>query len=510
MQNKNSEIIVIGSGIAGLSFAINIAKRIPDCTINVITKSEVALSNSNFAQGGIAVVTNLVKDSYEAHIQDTLASGGGLSKPSIVKLVVETAYDRLKELVEYGVEFNHTPNGEFDLALEGGHSQHRVVHAFDNTGEHVVKSLILKAKSIPNIQFFENRFCIDLLKNTEGAVKGTSVLNLQTKEIEIYKAKLVILASGGSGQVYKHTTNPDVATGDGVAMGMKLGALVANLNFIQFHPTALYEENKPRLDLLTEAIRGFGAYIRNKEGKRFVFDYDPRGELATRDIVSKAIFSELRKSGDACVYLDCKHLNTKDFNEKFPQTTKNLHSKNIDITKDLIPIVPAAHYQCGGLKVDEVGQTTVKGLFAIGECAETGLHGVNRLASNSLLEGLVFAHESAEYIAKHYSDYSNASTVEIPNYQLEESNDAQFIKEINQLRNTMTKFATISSSLEDLDTAIEALNDINKQVELLNNDNQISEQRLIFNNLLVNALAITKFKRLHFLNTNKNHTFEKH
>ena len=321
---NNSEIIVIGSGIAGLSFAINITKLIPNIKISVLTKSEIVLSNSNFAQGGIAVVTNLVKDSYEAHIKDTLASGGGLSKPSIVKLVVETAYERLKELVDYGVEFNHTPEGEFDLALEGGHSVHRVVHAFDNTGEHVVKSLIKKALSCKNISFYENRFCIDILKDENEKVRGVSALNLNTNEIENHVGKIVVLATGGSGQVYKHTTNPAVATGDGVAMGIKAGALVSNLNFVQFHPTALYEENKPRLDLLTEAIRGFGAYIVNKEGKRFVFDYDTRGELATRDIVSKAIFSEIKISGEPCVFLDCKQLDLEKFKEKFPQIYSNL------------------------------------------------------------------------------------------------------------------------------------------------------------------------------------------
>jgi len=509
VQNK-SDIVVVGSGIAGLSFAIKIAEKMPNCTINVLTKSQVALSNSNFAQGGIAVVTNLVKDSYEAHIQDTLASGGGLSKPSIVKLVIETAYERLKELVAYGVEFNKTPEGDFDLALEGGHSTHRVVHSYDHTGENVVKGLIKKASTFKNIQFFENRFCIELIKNEHGAVKGLTALNLNTNELETYVSNLVVLASGGSGQVYKYTTNPDVATGDGVAMGIKCGAMVSNLNFIQFHPTALYEENKPRLDLLTEAIRGFGAHIVNKNGKRFVFDYDNRGELATRDIVSKAIFSELRKSDEKCVYLDCKHLDKDKFNEKFPQIAANLQSKNLDIAIDLIPVVPATHYQCGGLKVDVDGQTTVTGLFAIGECAETGLHGANRLASNSLLEGLVFAHQAANFIAENYEQFVSDSSIESPTYTLDKSNDAVFETAIDQLRNTMSKYATIASSLDDIELCMQQLDAINNSIESIKNNQIISEQRLIFNNLMVNARAIAKFKRLHILHAQKTETLEKH
>lgn len=499
MQN-NSEIIVVGSGIAGLSFAINIAKLIPTIKISVLTKSEIVLSNSNFAQGGIAVVTNLVKDSYQAHIKDTLASGGGLSKPSIVKLVVETAYERLNELVDYGVEFNHTPEGEFDLALEGGHSVHRVVHAFDNTGEHVVKSLIKKALSCKNISFYENLFCIDILKDENEKVRGVSALNLDTNKIENHIGKMVVLATGGSGQVYKHTTNPAVATGDGVAMGIKAGALVSNLNFVQFHPTALYEENKPRLDLLTEAIRGFGAYIVNKEGKRFVFDYDTRGELATRDIVSKAIFSEIKLSDEPCVFLDCRHLDVEKFKEKFPQIYLNLKSKDYSITRDLIPIVPAAHYQCGGLKVNERGQTNIDGLYAIGECAETGLHGANRLASNSLLEAIVFAHEAAEYISFTFNECQSTAKINERTYLISTENDKAYITAIDELRSTMSKYATIASNEKDIQLALEKLEQINRNVNEQNDHTTISEQSLTFTNLMTNALAITRFKKLQLSN----------
>lgn len=500
MKPIKSDVIIVGSGVAGLSFAIKLAKRKPHSKISVLSKAGLALSNSHFAQGGIATVTQTINDTFTEHINDTIKSGAGLSDPSIVKLVIETAPDRLNELVEYGMDFTLNKDGNFDLGLEGGHSKPRVVHKFDNTGEHLINTLIRQAQSFENISFFTHRFCIEILKTETGEAKGVSALNTLNQEIELFTGKFIVLATGGSGQVYKNTTNPSVATGDGVAMGIKIGATISNLNFVQFHPTVLYEKKKEQLDLLSEAIRGYGGHVVDKNETQFLFKTDARGELATRDIVSKAIFNELKESGERCVYLDCRHLDPVQFKSHFPKITANLASKGFDVSTHLIPIVPAAHYQCGGLKVNEFGETNIPGLFALGECAETGLHGANRLASNSLLEGLVFAHESAEFISLVIDDIPFDDSIQILLYKVSLAKDDLFLNVKEDIKMVMTNGATIASEIEGLNLARIKLDNLTAIFETKELIQPISKISLETHNLWVVASEIVQSKIKYFKN----------
>lgn len=484
-MQKETDIIVVGSGIAGLSFAINIAKQRTDLRIKIITKAGLVDSNSYFAQGGIAAVMGENNDSFSNHIEDTIKCGGGFSNPDIVKFVIQNGPKHIHKLVDYGADFTRAKNGDFDLALEGGHSTNRVVHALDCTGKEVIKTLIRKVKSFPNIQILENHIGIELLKNDEVSVNGMNIVNLNTRNIETIHAKIVVMATGGLGQVFKYTTNPFVASGDAISMGIKAGALISNINYIQFHPTAFYEENSPRLFLLTEALRGFGAYVENEEGERFLFKSDKRGELATRDIVSKAIYKELNSSNCSYVYLNCKHLEKESFKLKFPSIYEFLVSKNIDISKDRIPIVPAVHYQCGGIKVNERGQTNLNGLYAIGECSDTGLHGANRLASNSLLEALVFAHESAEFILNTIDDLPFIESKPIT-LKLNSVNDEFYDLYTKSIQKVMSTYCTIASDIEDLKLAKIKLSEVEKIYKSKKNThNQINLSQINLENILM-------------------------
>lgn len=498
MKPIKSDIVIVGSGVAGLSFAIQLAKRKPYSKITILSKSELAFSNSHFAQGGIAAVTQTIDDSFEEHINDTLSSGGGLSDSSVVKMVVETAPARLKELMEYGMNFTLNAAGTLDLGLEGGHSNHRVVHTFDNTGEHLINTLIHRAQAFENIIFYTHRFCIEILKTETGKAGGISVLNTINQEIELFTGKFIVLATGGSGQVYKNTTNPSVATGDGVAMGIKAEATISNLNFVQFHPTALFEERREQLDLLSEAIRGYGGHIVDKKEQRFLFKTDTRGELATRDIVSIAIFNELKESGEHFVYLDCRHLDPQKFKSHFPQISAKLASKGFEISTDLIPIVPAAHYQCGGLKVNEKGQTCISGLYALGECAETGLHGANRLASNSLLEGLVFAHEAAEFISSFLDNNPSNNSIKVPLYKVDFTNDELLLNVKEDIKKLMTEYATITAKIEGLNSVRVKLDKLAAILETEQLIKPVSKISLETQNLWVVATNIVQSKIKYF------------
>ncbi|GAB2775329.1 L-aspartate oxidase [Salinimicrobium soli] len=389
-----TDVLVIGSGIAGLSFAMKIAEAKPQLEVVVLTKSNNDVCNTTHAQGGIAVVLDRGKDSFEQHVSDTMKAGKDLNDREVVEMVVSQAPDRLVELIEWGTSFDSNLKGEFELGLEGGHSQRRIVHHRDLTGRELERKLLKKAAAYENLKFYDHFFVTDLLLDEEEVCIGVSALDKhQNQQINI-SSKVTFLATGGSGMVFQNTTNPSVATGDGVAMAHRAGAKVSNMNFIQFHPTALYEEDKYPLFLISEAVRGFGAYVVNEKGNRFLFKSDMRGELATRDIVSEAIVAELKVSGEKCAYLDCRHLDFKEFRTEFPTIVSYCNSIGINIQTDLIPIVPAAHYQCGGIDVDLDGKTTLTNLYASGECAHTGLHGANRLASNSLLEALVYSHQA--------------------------------------------------------------------------------------------------------------------
>ncbi|MEX0773505.1 MAG: L-aspartate oxidase [Balneolales bacterium] len=403
------DFLVLGSGSAGLSYALTVADH---GTVGIITKKNKADSNTNYAQGGIASVFDH-NDSFHSHIEDTLTAGADLCKYEAVKAIVEEGPAVINELLERGARFT-SRNGSFDLGREGGHTHNRIVHAADMTGREIERSLLDSAAAHPNIQIFEHHFAMELItehhlgkkmtrNDSNNSCYGVYVLNTRLDKVERVIAKTTMLATGGAGQVYMHTTNPEIATGDGIAMAYRAKAKVANMEFIQFHPTSLCIPGANSF-LISEAVRGKGGILRNKEGNAFMKQYDKRADLAPRDIVARAIDDQLKKTGDECVYLDVQHLDDKIIKQEFPNIYKTSLKYGLNITKNLIPVVPAAHYICGGVVTDLQGQTSVKGLYASGETASTGVHGANRLASNSLLEALVFSKRAAYQAIEYSSD----------------------------------------------------------------------------------------------------------
>jgi L-aspartate oxidase len=399
-MSHSFDVLVLGSGAAGLSYALEMAER---GTVAVVTKRARMDGNTRWAQGGIAVVVD-DKDSFAAHIEDTMVAGDGLNDRNVVRICVEEGPARLAKLLELGVQFTRNPDdGQLDLTREGGHSARRVVHAKDTTGLSIEDALVRAASAHPNITFFEHHHAIDLITRRrlgtrratdEDRCLGAYVLDEQTHKIEVFLGRVVLLATGGAGKVYRYTTNPDVATGDGVAMAWRAGVSVANMEFFQFHPTCLYHPAAKNF-LVTEACRGEGGILRRIDGHAFMADYDPRKDLAPRDIVARAIDSELKRTGDPHVVLDMTHLKPDFLREHFPGVNGQLLQFGVDMTTTPIPVVPAAHYCCGGVVTDTFGRTSLPGLLAAGEVAHTGLHGANRLASNSLLEAVVFGHRAA-------------------------------------------------------------------------------------------------------------------
>jgi L-aspartate oxidase len=399
-----TDFLVIGSGIAGLTFAIKAAQRFPAKKVLVITKTIADETNTKYAQGGIAGVTDFEKDSFDKHIEDTLIAGDGLCNKQVVEIVVKEGVDRIQELIDWGAQFDKQSDGDYKLGKEGGHSEFRILHHKDITGKEMERALLDAAQSLANIEIVKHCFVVDLLtqhhlgylvtKSTPHIeCYGVYVLNRQNDKIEKILSKITVLASGGNGQVYRSTTNPNIATGDGIAMVYRAKGRIENMEFIQFHPTALYEPGVlGQSFLITEAVRGDGGILRNKNGEAFMERYDPRKDLAPRDIVARAIDSEMKITGTEHVFLDVTHIPVEKFIEHFPNIYEKCKSIGIDVSKNYIPVAPAAHYSCGGIKTDEWGRTSIKHLYAAGECASTGLHGANRLASNSLLEAMVFAH----------------------------------------------------------------------------------------------------------------------
>jgi len=387
-----TDVVVVGAGIAGLAVAIKLGEAFPSRTICLLSKDNPGVSNSYYAQGGIAVVVDNLNDSIDQHISDTLRAGDGACDGQVVQMVIQEAPDRLKELISWGASFDHEPMGNLALGLEGGHSAKRIVHHRDNTGGEIIKTLLARINRLPNILTQWNTLVLDLVVQDGKHGKQCTGVQFIGKEDNTPKtivASCTVLATGGVGQVFKTTTNPAIATGDGIAIAWRAGADIRDMHLVQFHPTALNVQTAETAFLISEAVRGFGAHVCTKNGKRFLFQYDGRGELAPRDIVARAI-DEQSKSEE--VYLDCRHLPKEALMHEFPMIYFTCLSHGIDITTDLIPITPAAHYLCGGIATDKHARTSINNLYAIGECASTGLHGANRLASNSLLEALVFAH----------------------------------------------------------------------------------------------------------------------
>jgi L-aspartate oxidase len=400
----NTDFLVIGSGIAGLTYALKVANQFPDKKVTVITKTTADETNTKYAQGGIAVVNDMQQDSFEKHIEDTLIAGDGLCNRKIVEIVVKEGPERVNEIIEWGAQFDKEKDGDYKRGKEGGHSEYRILHHKDVTGKEMERALLDAVGQQKNISIINHCFVVEIItqhhlgylitKSTPDIqCYGVYVLNLHTNAIEKITAGITLLATGGNGQVYRTTTNPSIATGDGVAMVYRAKGRIENMEFIQFHPTALYEQGvRGHAFLVTEAVRGDGGILRNKNGEAFMEKYDERKDLAPRDIVARAIDSEMKRTGTEHVWLDCRHFDKEKFTEHFPNIYEKCMSIGIDITKHMIPVAPAAHYSCGGIKTDEWGHSSIKNLYACGECASTGLHGANRLASNSLLEAMVFAH----------------------------------------------------------------------------------------------------------------------
>ena len=396
---RSTDFLIIGSGIAGLFSALKFA---PHGTVTILTKKERADSTTNYAQGGIAAVLDKA-DSFDTHVEDTLRAGAGICDEAVVRAVVEAAPARIHDLIEYGVHFTEQrDSGDLDLGREGGHSHRRVVHAADFTGREIENALVHAVDAHSNITLMEHHVAINLITSTrlgdghDARCFGVYAYNAESDEVETHIAPVTMLATGGVGKAYLYTSNPDIASGDGLAMAYRAGARIANMEFIQFHPTCLYSAEAKNF-MITEAVRGEGAVLLRPDGTRFMDEYDERGELATRDIVARAIDTEIKTLGAEYMLLDISHLSARKVIDRFPNIYARCLEYGFDITKEPVPVVPAAHYSCGGVVTDLAGQTTLPGLLAAGEVAYTGLHGANRLASNSLLEGVVVAERAAAY-----------------------------------------------------------------------------------------------------------------
>ncbi len=501
-----TDILVIGSGIAGLSFALKAAERFPDKKILILTKASEDESNTKYAQGGIAVVTDFLKDNFDKHIEDTLVAGDGLCNKAIVDLVIREGRERVNELISWGTRFDKDNEGDYKLGKEGGHSEFRVLHHKDITGWEIERALLEKIHQTKNIEISQHHFVIDLLTQHHlGKIitrvtpniqcYGAYVLNLKTNQIEKIESKVVVLATGGFGQIYRATTNPDIATGDGIAMVYRAKGRVGNMEFVQFHPTALYEPGVSPNFLITEAVRGDGGILRTRNGNEFMSHYDERGSLAPRDIVARAIDNEMKKSGEEHMYLDCRHIDKEQFMHHFPNIYEKCKSIGIDVFKDMIPVVPAAHYACGGINVDAHGNTSIKNLYACGECSNTGLHGSNRLASNSLLEALVFSHRIFLDISE------KLDSIEFPKAQFPEWNAAGtsdpkemvvITQSIRELKDIMSNYVGIVRNNGRLGRAQERLYLLFKETEELYDTTTISPQLLELRNMITIGYLITR------------------
>ena len=484
--------LIIGSGVAGLTFAIKIADRFPDKTVTIVTKSNADESNTKYAQGGIAIVTDETQDSYEKHIEDTLICGDGLCDEAVVKMVVTEGPKRLKELIEWGAKFDKTTKGSFDLGKEGGHSENRVVHHKDQTGYEIERAILEQVNQKENITVLDHHFALDLI-TVDNRCVGAYVLNQKSNEIIAFQSDYTLLATGGIGHIYGHTTNPVIATGDGIAMANRAKASIKDMEFIQFHPTALYEDSVGSKFLISEAVRGSGAYLRTKNGHRFMLDYDARAELASRDIVSQSIDLELKKSGDDCVYLDCTHLDLTPFVKHFPMIYDRCMKNGIDIAKDWIPVIPAQHYLCGGIVVDKNGKTDIENLYACGECSRTGLHGANRLASNSLLEALVYSDKIYNYLAEvSFENKRDNNAISEWDSEIKPSLELNYCSELkSKFQLLMRQNAGIVRSDTDLLKAKEQLIKWQNEVKTKCNNNHISTELFeLYNMITVGTLIV--------------------
>ena len=495
---KKTDILVIGSGIAGLYFALKLATKFK---ITIITKDKPLEGSTRYAQGGIAAVTSPY-DNIEQHIKDTLVAGAGLCDEQAVRIMVENGYTGIKDLVEMGHQFTRDKKGNLHLGREGGHSENRVVHTYDYTGKSLADFLWLKVKDSPNIEVLENHMAVDLVSNHQlksmpaKTCYGAFIYSPSTGKVEFFQAAKTVLATGGAGQLYPFTTNPQVSTGDGIAIAYRAGCKVRNMEFFQFHPTAFYSKSNPAF-LMTEALRGHGAYLINRLENRFMSEYDDRLELAPRDVVARAIDTELKKHGDDYVYLDLRHLAKTELLQNFPSIAHTLKTNyNLDINQDLIPVVPAAHYCCGGIMVDLNGKTDLRNCYALGETASTGVHGGNRLASNSLLEAIVFANMAAQDI-----NQSDPEKQDIPKITWDESSTSTIRERViikhyfESIQKTMWDFVGIARSNARLQMALDKIDLVYQEVLTVYKKSILNRELLELRNLALCAQLIIRSAR---------------
>ncbi|MFO8234628.1 MAG: L-aspartate oxidase [Bacteroidales bacterium] len=503
-MDRKYDFLVLGSGIAGLSYALKVAYK---GKVGLITKTHLEETNTKYAQGGIASVM-YPPDAYEKHVKDTMIAGDGLCNREVVDMVVKEAPSQIQQLIEWGIEFDKKEDGKYDLGREGGHSEYRVLHHKDNTGAEIEQKLIQRIHEHDNIDVLEHHFAVDVITqhhlgktvrryHEDIECYGAYVLDLQTAEVHKMLSKITVIATGGVGHLYDTTTNPEIATGDGMALVYRAKGQIENMEFIQFHPTALFNPGERPAFLITEALRGFGAILRTTDGEEFMKKYDDRGCLAPRDVVARAIDSEKKKRGDDYVYLDCTHLDAEALKSHFPNIYEKCLTLNIDITKDYIPVTPAAHYSCGGIKVDTEGRSTINRLYAIGEASSTGLHGANRLASNSLMEAVVYADRAARDSVNRITsvdykegipqwDYSGTK------YPEEMVMITQNFKEVHQI---MSNYVGIVRSNLRLDRALKRLEIIHKETEDLYEKSILSKELCELRNLINVGFLVIKMAK---------------
>jgi L-aspartate oxidase len=503
-MKKRTDFLVIGSGIAGLTFAL---KAVKYGKVTIVTKANLEDTNTRFAQGGIAAVFS-EPDNFEKHISDTLIAGGGICNEAVVRMVVQEAPDRIKDLINIGVSFDKKEDGTYDLAKEGGHTEYRILHHKDKTGESIQKTLMERVRNEPNINILEHHFAIEILtqhhlgevvKRNYPDIKcfGAYVADLVNQNVITFLSKVTVVATGGIGNVYLTTTNPEIATGDGVAMVYRAKGTIENMEFIQFHPTSLYDPERKPSFLITEALRGYGAVLKNLSGEKFMNRYDSRGSLAPRDIVARAIDNELKIWGDDHVWLDCTHLNKEGLKDHFPNVYEHCLERGIDITRDMIPVVPCAHYSCGGIKVDTDGQSNIDRLYALGEASSTGLHGANRLASNSLIEAAVYAHRAAIHSGARLKELTFEEKIPVWDYKgtthLEEMVlITQSSKEVQMI---MSNYVGIVRSDIRLERAMVRLDILYEETESLYKKSLISKKICELRNLINVGYIIIKMAK---------------
>ncbi len=514
MMEIKTDFLIIGSGVAGLTFALKVAEF---GNVALVTKKGIMDSTTTMAQGGIASVFSKF-DSFDLHIQDTLVSGDGLCNRDVVEMVVKNGPDMIRELIDLGVHFNFKDkersdseslpfDTDFDLGREGGHSQKRIVHSHDMTGMELERVLVTHVKNHDRIMLFENHIAVDLItistRMKRGLITtthedyccGAYVLDRQTNKVKTFCAKITLLATGGAGKVYVYTSNPDIATGDGIAMGYRAGATVANLEFVQFHPTCLYHPDAKNL-LISEAVRGEGAVLIDSSGNAFMEEYDSQKDLACRDVVARAIDAELKKSGDDSVFLDVSNENTDFIKERFPNLYEKCLNFGFDMTKEPLPVVPAAHYMCGGIATDMFGRTDLHRLYAIGETACTGLHGANRLASNSLIEALVYSHTASKQAIEDIDVFDFSSTPDPPPWDEVGTTDSDEVIMVShnwdEIRRFMWNYVGIVRSDKRLARAKRRIEIIQKEIHEYYWDFRVSADLVELRNIAIVADLIIK------------------